>query len=166
VGQQPNIRIGIENLPRATPKPGPARRWSPDRPGDITVPGAVPTGGGFGAPGPDAGYALKILAGRDLTLLAGESKADVEAAVAALMTARASHFGRAPVIGDAQVAEAMLGFGTADPSWRTSWTRGLAHDHQTQRALVAAADAEALVSPPDQVRSRAIAGARLVADPG
>jgi hypothetical protein len=164
VGQQPNIRIGIEDLPRSTAKPGPARRWSPDRPGDIVSPSAMPWGGAFGTPGPDAGFALKLVADRDLEPLEGETREDLEAAVAVLMAARASHFGRAPVGTDAAVAESLLGFGTPDPSWRLGWTRGLAHDHHTLRDLVGAVAPDALFAPVDTVRRRADAGERLIAD--
>ncbi len=166
MGQQPNIRIGIEDLPRPTAKPGPARRWSPDRPGEITSPAAAPWGGAFGTPGPDAGFALKLVADRELPLLDGETRGDVEAAVATLMVARASHFGRAPVGTDAAVAEALLGFGTPEPSWRLAWTRGLAHDHHARRDLVSAVVPGALFAGADEVRGRADAGERLIVDRG
>ncbi|MFH1103824.1 MAG: hypothetical protein V1757_02605 [Actinomycetota bacterium] len=164
MGQQPNLRIGIEDLPRATGKPGPAGRWAPDRPGDMVSPQAVPWGGDFGTPGPDAGFAFNIIRTRALPALEGETRADLEEAVSALMTARASHFGRAPVVTDAMVAEVLLGFGTPDPSWRLAWTRGLAHDHHALRDLVGAIDADALVSPLEAVRRRHAAGERLVAE--
>ena len=165
MGQQPNIRIGMEDLPRATGKPGPPGRWTPDRPGELVTPQAVPWGGAFGTPGPDAGYAFTIVARRELALLEGETRADVESALIALMTARASQFGRAPVARDAATAEAILGFGSADPSWRLDWTRGLAHDHDAVRRLVAATDRGALVAPLDDLVRRVEAGDRLVAVP-
>lgn len=163
MGQQPNIRIGMEDLPRATAKPGPARRWSPDRPGDMASPQAVPWGGAFGTPGPDAGYALRIIRERDLPLIEGESRADAETAVATLMAARASHFGRGPMVTDAAVGEALLGFGVGDAEWRGSWTRGLAHDHHAARDLVAAVDHDALFAPLATVQRRVESGERLVA---
>lgn len=166
MGQQPNIRIGMEDLPRATAKPGPARRWAPDRPGDVVSPQAVPWGGGYGTPGPDAGYAFTIVRSRELSLLDGESRSDVEAAVVALMTARASRFGRAPIAKDAAAAEALLGFGQADASWRLVWTRGLAHAYDGARELIGAVDPDALVSPLDELLLRTAAGERLISGRG
>lgn len=163
MGQQPNIRIGMEDLPRATAKEAPARRWSPDRPGDLVSPQSVPWGGSFGTPGPDAGFALMIVRGRELALLEGETRADVETAVAVIMAARASQLGRAPIPADALVAEALLGFGSVDPSWRLEWTKNLAHDHRAARQLVAAVDRTALTAPLDGLLRRIEAGERLVA---
>ena len=164
MAQEPNVQLEIEDLPRPTPKPAPARRWRPERPGEITSPDDMPWGGAFGTPGPDAGYALAILARRDLDLLPGEDRHDVEAALAALMAARASRFGRAPVVGDAVVAEAVLGFGTDDPSWRRRWTANAAHDTDLQRRLVAAVDPDVWLVAPEEARGRVAAGETLVAD--
>lgn len=105
------------------------------------------------------------MAHRELALVPGERRADVAVAIAALMGARASHFGRAPVVGDAAVAEAILGFGTEDPSWRTAWTGGLAHDHHALRRLVAATDRAALVSTLEQVHRRVEDGEHLLSAP-
>lgn len=163
MGQQPNIPLGLEDLPRSTPKPGAPRRWSPNRPGDLTSPEEVPWGGAFGTPGPDTGYALTLLRKRHLDLLPGESRSDAEAALGAVMAARASRLGRAPVAADAEVAEAILGFGSVDPSRRRSWTAGLAHDPGRARRLVAAVDPEALVASPEEVRDRARRGERMFA---
>ena len=164
MGQQPNIRIGIEHLPRWTAKPGAAGRWAPDRPGDLLAPESVPWGGAFGTPGPDTGYALKIAAGRDYPLIEGATRADLVAAMAALMAARASHYGRAPMAADAEVAEALLGVGTPDASWGVAWIRGLAHDGGAVRDLIGAVDADALVAPLEVVQRRVAAGERLVAE--
>jgi hypothetical protein len=164
VGQQPNIRIGIADLPRSTAKPGAAGRWAPDRPGDLLGPESVPWGGAFGTPGPDTGYALKIAEGRNLPLVEGETRADLVAAVAALMAARASHYGRAPMVADAEVAEALLGVGTPDASWGVAWIRGLAHDRHALHDLVGAVDADALVAPLEAVQRRVAAGERLMAE--
>lgn len=163
MGQQPNMPLGFEDLPRPIPKTDPPRRWSPTRPGELSAPDQVPWGGAFGTPGPDAGYALKLLASRDLDLLEGESRHDAELAVAAVAAARASHFGRAPVAPDLEIAEAILGFGSDDPQWRRRWTSGLGHDRSALRSLVAAVDSSALFSTLDEVRARAEAGDQMVA---
>ena len=124
----------------------------------------MPWGGAFGTPGPDAGYALAILAHRDLDLLPGEDRHDVEAALTALMAARASRFGRAPVVGDAVVAEAILGFGSDDPSWRRRWTVNAAHDADLRRRLVASVRPDVWLVVPEEARGRVAAGETLVAD--
>jgi hypothetical protein len=163
MAQEPNVQLEIEDLPRPTSKPAPARRWKPERPGEIAAPGEMPWGGAFGTPGPDAGYSLVILARRDLQLLPGEDRHDVEAALAALMYARASRFGRAPVPRDAEVAEALLGFGSDDAGWRRRWTANAGHDGDQRRALVAAVDPSVWEASPDEVKSRIAGGERLLA---
>ena len=163
MAQEPNVQLEIEDLPRPTPKPAPARRWKPERPGEITSPADMPWGGAFGTPGPDTGYAFAILSRRELELLPGEDRHDVEAALAALMSARASRFGRAPVPKDAEVAEALLGMGSDDASWRRKWTANAGHDTDLRRALVAAVDASVWSASLEEVKSRIAGGERLLA---
>lgn len=163
MAQEPNIQLEIEDLPRPTPKPAPPRRWRPERPGEITSPENMPWGGAFGTPGPDTGYALTILSRRELDLLPGEDRHDAAAALSALMSARASRFGRAPVPKDAEVAEALLGFGSDDAEWRRSWTANAGHDFDLRRALVAAVDATVWEASPDEVKGRIAGGERLLA---
>ena len=55
MGQQPNMPLTVEDLPRPEPHPAPARRWRAGRPGDPALPADVPWGGAFGTPGPDPG---------------------------------------------------------------------------------------------------------------
>lgn len=165
MGQQPNIKIGLEDLPRPTAHPAPPRRWQPRRPGEIGVPGDARWGGAFGTTGPDSGYALRLLAERDLPTGPGESHHSLEVALAALMGARASHFGRAPVVGDAEAAEAILGVGSTDEAFlvrRRAAVAGIGHDKAKERALVAAVDHEMLISEPADLRRRAAAGDHLV----
>ena len=166
MGQQPNIELEMTDLPRPTEHPGVPRRWSPKRAGEMGHPTDIPRGGRFGNPGPDAGYALILLEGRDIPTTPGESHRDAVAAIAALMTARASGFGRAPVIGDAGVAESILGYrdgAAADlVTARAAAVAGLAHHPANSRTLVAATDAGALASSPDRVRERVEAGETLI----
>ena len=165
MGQQPNMPLRLEDLPRPTPKTDPPRRWSPRRPGDLDSPEAVPWGGAFGTPGPDTGYALKLAASRQLDLAEGESRTDAEAALAGIAAARSSHFGRAPVVGDLDVAEVILGFGSgADVGWRHGRIAGAAHHPKRVLELVAAVDPEALVADLDEVKARVGSGERLVAE--
>jgi hypothetical protein len=160
VGQQPNIRLGIEDLPRPEAHPAAPRRWSPRRPGELGSPAEVPWGGAFGTPGPDAGYAMTVLASREIPAGPGEDRHDVAAALAALMAARASRFGRAPVAADADVAEILLGY-RADglgeairerlAALRRRLLPGFAHAKHRGRDLVAAYDREVLIAPSGDV---------------
>jgi hypothetical protein len=147
VGQQPNVPVGIEDLPRHTAHPGAPGRWKPDRPGDLAVPGDVPAGGSFGRPGPDGGYALRILRGRPLP---GPEhlRSDVVAAVAAVMAARAAALGRAPVPADVESALALLALD--DSAWGRMG--GIGHDHARLRGLVAGIPSERLTLPPARLR--------------
>lgn len=165
MGQQPNVQLHLEDLPRREPHPGPARRWSARRPGDLPAPGQVPWGGAFGTPGPDTGYALRLLADRPLTLAAGEHRADVERLVAALMAARASRLGRAPVLADAEVAEAILGLrgeGATAAEVEAGRGRFAGRGVEGVRRLLEVVDAALLAAPADEVRRRWAAGERLI----
>lgn len=145
MGQQPNVPLGIEDLPRHTAHPAAPGRWKPDRPGDLTTPAAVPSGGSFGSPGPDSGYALKIL--RDRPLPGGaHHRTDVAAVVAAVMAARAAALGRAPVPGDAEAALVLLDLADLAP------LSGIAHDHGRLRGLVSGIPADRLVLPLARLR--------------
>lgn len=142
MGQQPNVPLGIEDLPRHTAHPPAPRRWSPDRPGDLGGPGAVPRGDGFGAPGPDAGFALRLVKRRDLP--GGESvAADVTALVAAVVAARAAALGRAPLPADVDAALVLLGLD--DESAMA--LAGIAHDHGRLRSRVVAIPVDRLILP-------------------
>lgn len=143
MGQQPNIPITLADLPRATPKPAAARRWSPHRPGEITSPDEMPWGGMYGTPGPDTGYALRLLSDRDLPG-GPEHRDDVEAAILAIVSARGSALGRAPVGPDIDIAIELLGL--ADEG-RVAALDGIAHDHTRLRGLVEAVPRAALMAP-------------------
>ena len=140
MGQEPNMPLGVEDLPRPTPKPGIPRRWSPDRPGEVGSPAEMPWGGSFGTPGPDTGYAIRIVRSRSLP--GGEAlRGDVEAAVVAVMAARASAIGRAPTASDADVALDLLGL-TDDVA--ADALKGIARDRSRLAALVSAIPREQL----------------------
>jgi hypothetical protein len=121
----------------------------------------------FGTPGPDAGYALVLLAGRDIPKAEGEKREDVIAALAALMVARASHLGRAPVAEDADVAELLLGYRSAagaegrapvPASSRAEMIASAARHPATARALVAAVGIDILTASPEEVERRLSSG--------
>jgi len=99
----------------------------------------------MGRPGPNVGYAYTLAARARprLRLSAHEHADDVIAVIAEIAGKRAALFGRAPVIGDIEVAVELLGYdGTADDSFvelRTRLTHDAAHDYTRRRELVDAA---------------------------
>ncbi|MDQ6783285.1 MAG: hypothetical protein M3063_07570 [Actinomycetota bacterium] len=133
--------------------------WRADRPGDLAQQ-AVPAGNGFGQPGPDVGYGMK-LAKRftdRLVLTVGEHTADVVAGCFACGAKRAASIGRAPVIWDMEWAFALWGYLAEAPErlvdLRVPLFRGAAHHYGDQRAIVDAVAAEALVLTPAAVAER------------
>lgn len=164
MGQQPNLELGPDDSPRAKAAPGAARRWRQTRPGELTKPSEVPSGASFGVAGPDAGYALKLIGQRRLTLLPGEHRHDVAAALAAIATARAGAVGRAPIGDDVTVAMIVLGLDPETPvdagalAERPSWLAGLGHDASKLRGIVADIPADILSLTPQALRQRAAAG--------
>ena len=146
MGQQPNIELDAADAPRRQAVPGSARSWRPQRPGELNDPRLLPQGGPFGIVGPDAGYALKLVALEELELLPGESRHDAEVAVAALATARAARIGRAPVAGDVAAAVRILKYdahSSADRR-RVKWVGNVSHDAAKLRGLVADVPPEVL----------------------
>ena len=142
MGQQPNVPVSIQDLPRHTAHPPAPQRWSPDRPGDLSGPDTLPSGGRFGAPGPDAGYALRLV--KRATLPGGAHHArDVVALVAAVVTARAAALGRAPVPADVDAALVLLALDDAS----AAGAAGIAHDHARLRARVSDIPRDRLVLP-------------------
>lgn len=171
MGQQPNIELEIADLPRPTPVRAPERRWSPKRPGDLGAPEEVPWGGMFGTTGPDTGYAFVLLRTHPVTPGPGENRADVNGALAAIIGARASLYGRAPTREDVHVAALLLGYdGAGIPESvlgplaadRAGWIANLAHHPAKARSIVASIDRDVLRSSPDDIRSRMTAGHRLI----
>lgn len=130
--QQQNLAPGV-----AYP---PSRRAKPARPGELG-PGQ-PAGPLFGSPGPNIGYAL-TLAERThdrLRLAPHEHEADAVAVVAEIAMKRAALFGRAPVVGDVDVAAAILGYdGSADKEFadlRSTLVHEAHHDYGVRRSIV------------------------------
>lgn len=127
----------------------------------------VPWGGAYGTTGPDTGYALRLIKQRHLHLVRGEHHHNAEAAVAAIAAARASHFGRAPILADIDVAAILLGYDRegADPDRtarveeaRKRWVANISHDAGKERDLVASIPLEVLAMTPDSVRTAVAAG--------
>lgn len=85
--------------------------WFADRPGDFTEAGQ-PTGERLGSPGPDQGYAFRLVrqfAGKVFTA-EGEQDDDVVAGVLAVAMKRSALFGRGPVVHDLTVGFGVWGF--------------------------------------------------------
>lgn len=85
--------------------------WKAERPADFTVP-APPEGPGFGRPGPDQGFALKLARrfADKLQLAPGEHADDAVGGCLGVALKRASRYGRAPVIYDLEFAFTLWGF--------------------------------------------------------
>ncbi|MDQ3292982.1 MAG: hypothetical protein M3527_00805 [Actinomycetota bacterium] len=84
--------------------------WRADRPGDLE--GTQPRGEGFGNPGPDQGYALKLA--HDVFLpqlhLGAVRAEDAVAGCLGIALKRAALYGRAPVAHDLRIAFGVWGF--------------------------------------------------------
>ena len=104
----------------------------------------------MGRPGPNVGYAYTLAArtASRLRLSSHEHADDVVAVLAEIAGKRAARFGRAPVIGDVDVAVELLGYvGTADEEFvelRTRLVHDAAHDYTRRRELVDAVPEELL----------------------
>ena len=98
-----------QNLPPGVALP-PADDWRSDRPGDLGP--DQPEGALFGRPGPNVGYAYTLAQRAKDRLRLGpfEHADDAVAVIAEVAGKRAAQFGRAPVIGDIDLAIALLGY--------------------------------------------------------
>ncbi len=128
-----------QNLPPGVALP-PANDWRPDRPGDLGP--DQPGGALFGRPGPNVGYAYTLAqrAKDRLRLGPNEHAADAIAVIAEVAGKRAAQFGRAPVIGDIDVAIAILGYdGSGTESFvkaRSALVHEASHEYRRRRAFV------------------------------
>jgi hypothetical protein len=128
-----------QNLPPGVALP-PARSWRATRPGDLAA-GWV-EGPLLGRPGPNVGYSYTLAkrAADRLRLAPHEHLDDAIAVVAEIAGKRATLFGRAPVIGDIDVAVMLLGYdGSADDAFaeaRSQLVHEAAHNYPRRRAIV------------------------------
>jgi hypothetical protein len=134
----PEPVIGSERRVLLTPA---AEMGRPIKPAMMSSP-TPSTGARRGAPGPDAGYALKLAhdAMGECVLTPGESSHDVELGVALLAVKRAALAGRAPIRLDLEAALDLFDFRGAAThevvaSRRTRFN-GVAHSYERQRTLV------------------------------
>jgi hypothetical protein len=128
-----------QNLPPGVALP-PANDWRSDRPGDLGP--NQPGGALFGRPGPNVGYAYTLAQRAKDRLRLGpfEHAEDAIAVIAEVAGKRAALFGRAPVIGDVDLAIAVLGYdGSASEAFvkaRSAVVHEAGHDYRRRRALV------------------------------
>ena len=132
--------------------------WTATRPGDLTD--RQPSGRLFGNQGPDQGYGLVLAErfhGRPL-MTEGEDEHDVMAGCLGVSLARASLFGRAPVIHDLELAYGLWGFLDPPPAelvtFRKPLFAGASHHYWDQRAIVDVVPETTLRLTPADVRRR------------
>jgi hypothetical protein len=163
MAQQPNIELRSSDHPRDEGHPNAERRWVPDRPGEFAGSG-VPWGGAFGMPGPDAGYALKLAAARDLILADNEHRADANVAVASVAAARASRLRRGPTKPDIDAAIVILGYDTETDFGpvRAAAIVGAAHHPQRIRRVVAGIPVDVIEDNAEELAKRVASGESLI----
>jgi hypothetical protein len=171
VGQQPNIELEMSDLPRPRPKPDAPTGWIPGRPGELDGPDDMKRGGGFRTSGPDAGYALSLVAKRYFGLADGEHRGNANLAVAAVAAARSSLFGRGPTKTDVDMALVLLGYDaegvpeetiSALAMARLEWFAAAGHHPAKLNEFVSGIGDESLKLTADQVRHRMAQGEQLV----
>lgn len=169
MGQQPNIEIDAAERPRPAPDRGVERRWHPNRPGEISSPADVPDSAAFGRPGPDAGWAFKLIRLADYDRTA--RNAELEPVLSTMVGARASHFGRAPVPEDVEVALTLTGLRATDldpqvvdrlAGLRAEWLDHAAHEPTKGISALEAIPEDLLAETPIRIRSRLNARPDLV----
>lgn len=105
----------------------------------------------FGTPGPDTGYALRII--REVE---GPLDPDVEAVLVALMSARGSLLGRAPIQEDLEVAKLLAGLADGLPTALSErldrWTAAVPHERSKGRLAVAEVPVDQFAMKPDDLR--------------
>ena len=152
MGQQPNYELTEEEKPREVLETQPARRWRPTKPGLITSPDQVPSGGRFGAAGPDAGFALRLLAEAELP----EDDPNLRGVLQGLMIARAAALGRGPTPEDLEVGLTLCGYGfeasKSVTDRRDRWKAAVPYEQRPGRNAVADVDRDLLTSNLEQIR--------------
>jgi hypothetical protein len=136
----------------------PADGWTTDRPAEI--PREAPSAPRMGRPGPDQGYAIKLvnLFHGKLELTEGEHEHDVMEGVLGVALKRAALFGRAPVIHDVQLAFDAFGYTVRDAprelvNYRRRLFEAAGHHYEIQRAIADAVLDATLRLQPAAVRS-------------
>jgi hypothetical protein len=160
MGQQPNIAIDMEDLPRRGPEPGVPGPWKPSRPGEITGPEEMPVGGLFGNPSPDTGWVLRLV--RRAEFDRGSRPEDLERVAGTVAGARASAFGRGPTPEDVEAALTVLGLRPEGLSSelvatlterRATWLRRSSHEVVKGRSVLEEIDRSLLVGSLEEIRA-------------
>ena len=144
--------ILIEDEVRPAAKLDVPRPWSPHRPSELRA-GPRSFGAASGAPGPDQGYALRLaeIISDRVVLGHGEQLDDALSAAVVVALARASSFGRAPVLKDLEFALSALGYldsvDAETTARRHGRVTGLSHDYFRQRAIADLCDEKTLRAP-------------------
>lgn len=152
MAQQPNIEIDRSRAPLPELQPGPARRGE-ERPGEIANPDDAAWGGSYGTPGPDTGWALRLIrrAEFDRSRRGGE----IEVLLTALAAARASRAGRAPIPQDVEVGLIMLGLREGLPTdlseRRERWLDAATHERPRGATALREIEPSLLDLKPDQL---------------
>jgi hypothetical protein len=146
---------------RATKHLDPPRRWTPHRPAEFRRdPGASVVR--LGTAGPDQGYALRLAAALEdsIVLGHGEHREDALALAVQVALRRASMIGRAPVRGDIEFALNLLSYRTPlsdeGVAARRATVTGVAHDHWRCREIAASVPDEVLALGPAAVGAHAV----------
>ncbi len=152
----------VPTSPAQQPRRGlalpPSQPWRADRPADLGS--SQPTGEALGNPGPDQGYALRLVHHFDerLVLAEGEHAEDAVMGCLGVALRRASIFGRAPVIHDLEIAFTLWGFLGDAPAELVELRRprfqALEHHYEEQRAIANQAPESTLRLTPAQVKAR------------
>ena len=158
MGQQPNIELNVDRLPRSAPEPGAPSACKSNRPGEINSPSDMATGGVFGNPSPDSGWVVKLVRQSEFD----RSTRVVDDVVATIASARASVFGRGPVPDDVEAALIILGLrdGGLDPGARhrldekrSVWMSKVPHEIVGGRAVLDDFDRDFLHQSLDDIRA-------------
>ena len=169
MGHQPNIELDTADLPLPELEPGAERRWVPSRPGEITSPADVPVGSSFGRPGPDTGWAMRLLAMTSYDR--GNRPNELARLLTALVGARAAAGGRGPVPQDVEVALSLVGLRSQDMDGdslaylaerRGQWLDAVAHEASAGMAALDAIPESLVAETPVRVRARLNAQPELV----
>ncbi len=157
MAQQPNIELSRDDLPRFELGPH-AAAWLQDRPGEITAPDQAEWGGAFGRPGPDTGWALKLVASAGFDR--GDRPAVLEKIVANVAGARAARSGRGPTAEDVEVALTLLGLRTEElpdevaatlADVRSAAVDHAAHERDKGRSFIESVPMNQLVAKPADI---------------
>lgn len=169
MGRRPYIELDAADLPAGELERAAERRWRPTRPGEILAPADMPSGPSFGRPGPDAGWAIRLVRRADFDR--GSRPRLLEALLNALVGARAAAAGRGPAPQDVEAALSLVGLRTEglDEAARTrldarreEWLDAAAADRSAGRAALRDIPADLLSEAPERVRARLSADPSLV----